>query len=142
MWKNDVREGKGKEMCGNGDIYEGEYLADERVAMRLTKDHLQKGTDEHGLRIRIFTAALSCNHADGLGLAKFTYDGDTIPSDSPMTRMPGKMRHGHGVITYESGGKYAGQWENDKRSGKGKYVFTCGDVYEGEWLEGKYHGKG
>ena len=54
----------------------------------------------------------------------------------------GRLRHGHGVIRYESGTVYDGQWQNDRRSGFGKMTFECGDTYEGQWQDGRYHGKG
>ena len=108
----------------------------------LTKRNLKSGQDEFGLRVRIFTASLCCERAHGLGLDKFTWEGDTVDSDKPGLRMPGKARHGEGTITYESGDSYTGGWKHDKRSGFGKMTFACGDVYEGEWVEGKYEGHG
>jgi len=108
----------------------------------LSKKNLNAGTDEFGSRVRTFTASLCCERAHGLGLDKFTWEGDTIDSDVPGLRMPGKARHGEGTITYESGDSYTGGWKDDKRSGFGKMTFACGDEYEGQWLEGKYEGHG
>ena len=108
----------------------------------LTKRNLNTGLDEFGSRVRIFTASLCCERAHGLGLDKFEWKGDTVDSDEPGLRIPGKARHGQGTITYESGDHYTGGWKNDKRSGFGTMTFACGDVYEGEWLEGRYEGHG
>ena len=108
----------------------------------LSKQNLKSGKDEFGARVRIFTASLCCERAHGLGLDKFTWEGDTLDSDLPGLRMPGKARHGQGTITYESGDSYEGGWKDDKRSGFGKMTFACGDFYEGEWVEGKYAGHG
>ena len=40
---------------------------------QLTKSNMQKGTDEHGTRIRMFTASITCDRAVKAGLANFEY---------------------------------------------------------------------
>jgi hypothetical protein len=79
---------------------------------------------------------------------QFKYEGDSIESEEEGLKMakfgqtPRRKRHGHGTITYKSGGHYVGQWAHDRREGHGVYTYACGDVYDGEWREGRYHGKG
>lgn len=51
-------------------------------------------------------------------------------------------RHGQGMCTWPSGGRYDGQWKRDKRSGKGTYWYANGGKYDGEWLDDKKRGKG
>lgn len=104
--------------------------------------NMLSGTDEHGIRIRIFTAGQQRARARVCGLSEYKYEGETIPSDEEALRLPGLHRHGHGEMSDECGNKYVGQWKHDKRSGKGTYTFACGDTYEGEWLDGMYHGHG
>ena len=73
--------------------------------------------------------------------AQFFYTGETIKagdSDDVKTEevfqvrgeksrlSNGRVRHGHGDITYDSGSQYVGQWRRDKRDGTGKYIFACG----------------
>jgi len=118
----------------------------------LRQDHVDKGLDENGCRIRIFTAKLTGARAvkvkpgERPNLAASTYTGETIPSDRDpaawLHTLPGKLRHGHGEIVYSSGSKYVGQWANDVREGKGLYTFECGDVYDGGWSNGMYNGHG
>ena len=121
----------------------------------LGHDNLLAGTDEKGVRIRILTAQLTGWRAakvfpdmEKAGLSQSKYVGETIPYDGETTpngqsvTVPGKLRHGHGEITYADGSHFVGQWENDVRSGTGTFKFACGDVYEGEWKNGMYHGKG
>jgi hypothetical protein len=48
----------------------------------------------------------------------------------------------NGVMTYENGDVYAGEWANDKRQGTGKIIYRNGDVYEGNWMIDKRYGKG
>lgn len=155
---NGFREGFGKYKCANGDLYLGEYDGGALLSKtKLDKSNFAVGTDEHGLRIRLFTATTTGERALKAGLGSFRYTGETIASaDAEDTATEtvkeaegigghlasGRSRHGHGEIYYDSGSYYAGQWCRGKRQGKGKFVFACGDVYDGEWLAGQYHGKG
>ena len=42
-----------------------------------------------------------------------------------------------------TGGKYEGNWKDDKQHGKGKETWNNGDeTYEGDFIEGKKNGKG
>ena len=51
-------------------------------------------------------------------------------------------RHGPGVMIYDTGRIYEGEWVNDKRNGKGYEKFPNGNFYEGDYVVGKAHGKG
>ena len=110
----------------------------------LSKESLTAGTDEWGVRIRIFTAALTCERACRVGIMNFTYTGETIASadaeDMTVEAVTdaeglagrlacGRSRHGQGEITYDSGAHYAGGWERGKRSGHGRMAFPHGDSY-------------
>lgn len=155
---NGFRQGFGKHTCANGDVYIGEYEMGELVSKRaLDKASLKIGTNEDGLRIRLFTATACGERALKSGFGHFKYTGETIASREGedlttglVTDAPGvdghlangRSRHGEGAIEYESGSYYSGQWSRGKREGHGKFVFACGDVYEGQWSRGKYHGKG
>lgn len=41
-------------------------------------------------------------------------------------------RHGFGKYHYGDGGRYEGEWVDDKIDGKGKSVYANGNVYEGD----------
>ena len=47
-----------------------------------------------------------------------------------------------GTYYYFSGGCYAGEYKDNKRSGKGTAYFVNGDVYVGEWKDDAMHGYG
>ena len=47
-----------------------------------------------------------------------------------------------GSITHDNGGRYNGEWRNDKFHGQGTYVWTTGAIYTGEYRDGKHHGLG
>eukprot|EP00966_Prymnesium_polylepis_P316064 7302838-Prymnesium_polylepis.2 len=74
---------------------------------RLSVEHMRRGTDAQGQRIRILTATLACDRAERAGLTSFQYEGETIPADGAvaavMARRPGalagRLRHGYGEIT-------------------------------------------
>jgi hypothetical protein len=50
-------------------------------------------------------------------------------------------REGKGVLTFNSGGKYDGEWENGIKEGQGTYYYG-NSTYIGEWKDGKREGKG
>merc|ERR1719247_1375316 len=107
----------------------------------LTRDHLHYGRDEHGVRIRIFTAALMDDHVARGNVGAFRYQGEEIAvagSSRPLRHGLGETSQMGHLFRY----RYRGQWHMDKRHGTGTYVYACGDVYKGEWADGKYSGRG
>lgn len=62
----------------------------------------------------------------------FTYEGDWIKG----------LKHGIGIIKYNSGAKYEGEFYWGKKNGKGIYYYPNGDVYIGDWKRDKKEGKG
>jgi len=51
-------------------------------------------------------------------------------------------RHGRGLMRYECGDEYEGEWVRDYCEGRGVKHFENGDVYEGEWKASRFHGSG
>jgi len=55
----------------------------------------------------------------------------------------GKYRHGFGTFYYTDGGKYCGEWYQNRMQGRGVLYYTNGKLaYEGEWQEDKLQGYG
>ena len=53
------------------------------------------------------------------------------------------LRQGNGkYLCKSSGGKYEGEYNNDKKEGSGKYSWSNGDWYQGQWKAGLRHGTG
>jgi hypothetical protein len=53
------------------------------------------------------------------------------------------MRHGYGTFYYLEGGKYTGEWKDNRMDGKGTlYYYNQKIAYEGEWKEDRLWGYG
>jgi hypothetical protein len=52
------------------------------------------------------------------------------------------LRHGWGVLQYNSGNSYEGLWHQGAHDGEGVKRYRNGDVYCGTWVAGKRVGKG
>lgn len=50
--------------------------------------------------------------------------------------------HGRGMVTWENGGKYDGEWVDGKANGRGTMNYGNGDRYEGGWKDGCRFGTG
>jgi len=51
-------------------------------------------------------------------------------------------RHGVGIMKYDNGDIYEGQWAYNYMDGVGKMTYANGDIYEGEWNANTKHGNG
>lgn len=55
----------------------------------------------------------------------------------------GKARHGYGTFHYKEGGKYTGEWVDNKMSGKGILYYIDDKVaYDGQWRDDRLWGYG
>jgi hypothetical protein len=52
------------------------------------------------------------------------------------------LRHGKGLFNWENGESYEGEYTKDERTGIGIYLWPDGSKYEGSFLNGKRHGFG
>ena len=81
-------------------------------------------------------------------LSKYDDDGNRMHKDNgEWGSWNGELdsngqRVGNGIMTYEVGAIYDGDFINDKYNGFGTYTWPDGDVYEGEWENGQRHGVG
>ncbi len=53
----------------------------------------------------------------------------------------GRM-HGNGAMRWEDGSRYSGNWVHGKREGYGSYHWPWGDSYVGGWKDNRMHGQG
>ena len=49
---------------------------------------------------------------------------------------------GYGIVIYNDGAKYEGNWSKGKQNGFGKYTYSEGGYYEGNWVNNKQDGFG
>eukprot|EP00434_Breviolum_minutum_P004456 symbB.v1.2.003927.t1/scaffold210.1/size302740/18 len=66
-----------------------------------------------------------------------TYEGEAIGPTPAQC-----LRHGYGVYTYSGGGRYEGEFVEDRKQGQGSFFFENGDAYEGQWYLDQMHGHG
>jgi hypothetical protein len=50
--------------------------------------------------------------------------------------------HGNGVMKWENGITYSGQWKSGTFHGEGSKMYSRGGGYSGAWVEGKRQGAG
>lgn len=50
--------------------------------------------------------------------------------------------HGKGLLKWNDGRSYEGEFVEDKRHGYGEFTWSDGRKYLGEWRNGKQHGIG
>jgi len=53
-----------------------------------------------------------------------------------------QIKMGWGTQVWPDGGKYEGEWQNNRANGKGQFWHADGDVYEGNWKDDKANGYG
>ena len=46
--------------------------------------------------------------------------------------------HGTGVMKWDDGRRYIGQYKNGRRHGYGEYFWPGGKTYKGEWNDGRW----
>jgi len=51
-------------------------------------------------------------------------------------------RHGQGTYTFPSGNKHVGEYKDNKRHGQGTFIYANGEKYLGEFKDDKRHGQG
>ncbi len=70
-----------------------------------------------------------------------TYNGDILFSHDENGHECLKY-HGQGIIIYNNGDQYIGQFNHDLKHGYGKYIYNNGDYYNGQWENNLAHGRG
>jgi hypothetical protein len=54
----------------------------------------------------------------------------------------GDCQNATGIMAFQNGSRYEGEFKDGKYSGRGTFYFANGSVYEGEYENGRYHGQG
>ena len=72
----------------------------------------------------------------------FDHNNESIKRVKYIGQILNGVPEGKGIMYWNNGDIYEGDWKNDKREGKGIMFKKNGDIYEGEWKNGLYEGKG
>ncbi len=82
------------------------------------------------------SVCISGNCVNGKGIIKYAdgtvYDGSFIDS----------LWNGTGVMVWQNGDKYIGDFKAGYRTGKGKYYYANGVIHEGDYIKNIIEGKG
>jgi uncharacterized protein (TIGR02145 family) len=132
--------GKGKMVYANGNIYEGDWLNNDRsngYGKMIYKD----GSIKDGLKgNQVHTYPFyQGNWLFELfnGKGKMTYtNGDTLNGI-----WNGLKFNGYGKLTYANGAIYEGNWKDGEKNGKGKLTKVNGEVLDGLFNMGLFTGK-
>ncbi|XP_043788344.1 MORN repeat-containing protein 3-like isoform X2 [Apis laboriosa] len=131
-WKNDIKEGRGREVNRDGWIYDGSWLNDKKhgcgILSKISKE-------DHKIR-RYYIGEWVAGAKQGFGYNWFE-DGSYYEGDFCRNK-----RHGYGRIWYCNGDYYEGAWKNDLYHGLGIFIKDNGNKYEGQFVNGKKEGYG
>jgi len=135
------REGDGKLRYFNGDVYEGDWLADERHGTGRLKyssgavyDGCFLNDARHGygsLRYAngdVYSGAWEEDTKQGVGLFSWAAQRTTYEGS-----FHGGLMHGRGKYTFADGCVYEGQYVMGERRGRGVLTLADGTRQAGEW---------
>jgi hypothetical protein len=111
---------------GNGDSYQGYFLA----------DNLKNGTGTYTWVNGITFQGTWVNNGMDNGSLSYSSNDDYNGSFSS------NQRNGYGTYKWPNGDSYVGYWKDDMMNGYGKYAFANGDIYEGNWSDNQMNGAG
>jgi hypothetical protein len=120
------KNGKGKMIYFNGDIYEGEWLNDKKNGKGIL----------FFFDLSTYDGSFKDDIINGYGTYK------TIQNETYSGMWENGFKHGKGRITYSDGDSYDGMWVNNNRHGKGRYEKKNGEMYVGDWKNNEKDGNG
>lgn len=139
-WQDGYWHGQGVCKLKNGDVYQGEFVQQERHG----NGEYTWSTDAGSNKQRIYQGTFYHNQRHGHG--KYTWrtrddDNNKVISESTYVGMfDNGQRSGHGVYQ-SSAHKYNGDWQGGNYHGYG-VLETSTSTYKGYFQYGRKHGKG
>jgi hypothetical protein len=137
--ENDSRgkkQGQGKMIWWNGDVYQGSFVKDVREG----HGTLTFGTPSDGAYVQTdageYVGEWRHNQMHGSGTRRYS-NGDVFMGDYEKG-----LRDGLGRFYYANGDMYWGCWCNNQMHGKGRYYYSSGQSFEGTMAHNKRTGKG
>jgi len=103
----------------------------------LTNQFIENMRSWHGTSSGIYTGNINVlKQPDGKGVMTYN-DGDKYDGEWKDGEW-----HGSGVETCADGDKYEGEYKNGYACGRGAITYSNGDKYDGEWQDNEEHGRG
>ena len=133
-FSNNSKQGKGVFFDGNQTLFIGEYSNDkEEYGKLITKAQKMAFGQVNDMKIKGSTVWLNLS---GSGSNYLVFEGDCNEEGEKK----------NGTLIYSDGGKFEGEFNNDKREGKGKYSWPLrqnrNKRFEGDWKDDKIDGEG
>ena len=120
------REGRGKCVWANGDVYEGEYKADKKEG---------RGIYRHA-NGEVYEGEWKADKNEGRGIFRYA-NGEVYEGEWKADKIEGR-----GIYRFADGGVYEGECKADKREGQGTYLCASGDIevafYKADKATGEY----
>ena len=87
---------------------------------------------------------LKINHTINNQEIKYDLDNNnkTIKRLKYIGQVLNGIPEGKGIMYWNNGDRYEGEWKNNNKNGKGIYYWKDGDIYEGDFKNGLSEGKG
>lgn len=117
------KNGLGKSLFPNGDMYSGQYKANRREGTG-TYVWLQAGI--------LYTGQWRANLRAGVGRIVYPDGGRYLGN------WANDVKAGQGRYTYPDGSSYSGSWVNDTKHGFGTYAFTDGSSFTGSFVDNEF----
>lgn len=151
------RHGPGVMRYDNGEIFNGEWQDGAPKAFGQCRYSWPDGTQFEGEwhhDIVVQGASMLAQAYDDIEnipryeikLDNGTYTGElTAPTKQSGRGADGRdrpMKHGRGIMHYDNGDIYTGEWRSDMKHGKGSYIWALGTHYQGDFEEDKMSGRG
>ena len=138
---NGKANGEGELVLFNKVKYIGNFFVDDIPNGKGKMINLMDGSEYEGDIVQ--------GKKEGKGILKFKdddFNGNGILKYNNGRKYEGNFKEGkmdgNGKFIWEDGKTYIGSYVNDKKHGQGKLIYNNDKYYEGSWVNNKQHGEG
>ena len=139
-FKDGNYDGHGKLCFGNGQVYEGDWVKDQKTGYGVTTVYEKNPENEKWFKSEFEKV---CNQFFENDLQFLL---DRFSKETFRSKFSGEYRknykHGKGVQEYASGDIFVGNYFKNQRKGPGVYFFTGNGFYDGTFENDSRHGEG
>ena len=120
------REGRGKYVFADGDVYEGEYKAGKKEGRGI-----YRSADGD-----VYEGEFKANKKEGRGISRWA-NGDVYEGEYKAGK-----REGRGIERYADGDVYEGEFKAGKKEGQGTFLYASGNIEVAFYKAGTAVGEG